>query len=554
MTIQILLLVLAILIPLSWAVRWFGGDAPVVSMVVSLSMAVWALFCLVVLRRGQFRLAIGLFLGAFHLLLVISYAGDGLQAKLSSQVLHSIGLLLAALLIGRRVLWLAVLTLGVAIALGTFTDLRAGRSEVWVLVPRVVLSFLVIALVLDRFATASREMLQRETLRAAELAETHRQLSHEMHQRERLQLALGAAERAQSAELLAAGLTHELNNVLAQAYAQLDASEQVVPDGRQVLQPLRLTIDQTSTRIARILRLVRRDEAPRERFCPDVMLRSLEPRLRAVLEPGVSLQLQLEAVGELDMVTTDLAQIVLTLFNNAAAAVDSSGSVTVRLSEHSRAGRRGCLITVSDDGIGMDAQKLAAVGQVLFSSLPQQDENATGLGLMTCRALAERYGGRLHLQSTLGAGTQAEVWLPGPHSISSPVSETEQSVEVDYSKVLLVDDDQDVCALLSLVLGKAGFQVDIAETAQTARQAHRNYGARQPMLVMDRNLPDGDGVSLLEEFASQSRGLVAVFSSVQALRAHERDRLAHVKMVELAKPYAPDRMVAALRELIGDVA
>lgn len=547
LTIQLLLLFIAVAIPVSWTIRLIGGDAPRLSMVTSLSMAAWAALCLLVLRGGRFRLAVGLFLGAFHLLLLIGYAGDGLQSKLSSQVLHSIGLLLAALLVGRRVLWLSLLTLALAITLGIWADLRAGRTEIWVVVPRVVFSFLVIALVLDRFATASRDMLLRERRRAEELAQTHLQLSHEMHRRERLQLALGAAERAQNAELLTAGLAHELNNVLAQIYARLDVAQQTLaPDGDVTLGALRDTIDQTSGRIASILRLVRRDDEPPERLRPHSVLQTLQPRLRAVLAASAELQLELAEVGELEVVATDLAQIVLTLFNNAATAVGQGGCVRVQLLDQPLEQRGGCLIKVSDNGPGMDASTLAQIGQTLFAS-PQQvgERSQSGLGLVTCRALAERYGGRLRLSSQPGSGTVASVWLP----YAQASTEDSEQIEVDHERVLLVDDDQDVCALLSLVLGKAGFQVDVAESVAAAREAQRGYGKRQPLLVMDRNLPDGDGVSLLEEFATHSRGLLAVFSSVQTLREHERERLGQIKLVELAKPYAPDRMVAALREL-----
>lgn len=547
LTIQLLLLFISIVIPVSWTLRLLGGDAPRLSMMTSLLMAGWSLLCLLVLRRGRFRQSVAMFLGAFHLLLLIGYAGDGLQSKLASQILHSIGLLLAALLVGRRTLWICLLIIGLAITLGVWADLRAGREQIWVAVPRVVFSFLVIAVVLDRFATASREMLQRERRRAEELAQTHQQLECEMHRRERLQLALGEAERAQNAELITAGLAHELNNVLAQVYARLDGVQQSLgPSAHPQLDDLRGTIDQASSRIARILELVRRDEEPRQRLQPELLLRELEPRLRAGLSPSVQLQLELGEVGQLEIVATDLAQMVLALFNNAAAAIGSAGRIVIRIESEPMEQRQGCLISVSDDGCGMAPDRLAAVGQTLFTS-PQNTATATssGLGLVTCRALAERYGGKLRLRSTPGIGTSAQVWLPYAYDSSSAAVE----VEVDANAVLLVDDDRDVCNLLALVLGKAGFRVDVADSVAAARQAQRSYGRRPPLLVMDRNLPDGDGVSLLEEFGAHSRGLLAVFSSVQTLREHERERLSQIRLVELAKPYAPDRMVAALKEL-----
>lgn len=542
--VQLLLLLLVIGIPLSWLLRWFSGEAPLVNMLASLSLACWAGGCLWLLRRGRFRVAVCLFLAAFHLLLWIGYAAAGLQAQYSSQVPHALGVLLAALLLGRRMLWWSLLAVLVAVALGVWRDLAEQRASVLAQVPRVLLGFLLVGVLLDRFAVVSREWLHRERRRAEELAATHAQLAHEMNERERLQHTVEQAELDQRTELLTAGLAHELNTVLAQCYAKLGHALEALPGQPQLL-ALRDSMDQAAGRIERVLALGRRKDSAPIQVMPQAVLTRLEPGLRACLPPRARLRLDLDPVPALAVAETDLAQVVRALVHNAAHALMPDGQVQIRLTVGPHQGRLGIVLVVTDDGLGMDAAQLRAVGKALFSPEAVAQPGNAGLGLVQTRMLVERYGGHLDVDSVPGAGTTVRVWWPGP----STQTDAPVNVQVDCSRVLLVDDDQDVCGLMSLVLTRAGFSVDVAETVEAARVARQRYGNRVPLVVMDRNLPDGDGVSLLEEFARCASGLHAVFSSVQALRDHERHRLAPINLVELNKPYAPERMVDALREL-----
>lgn len=78
----------------------------------------------------------------------------------------------------------------------------------------------------------------------------------------------------------------------------------------------------------------------------------------------------------------------------------------------------GLLLTVADSGRGMPPEQVCALfhdGAHLPVALPTANNarSGTGLGLPLCRAFVKRLNGTLTLESTLGEGTVARVWLPG---------------------------------------------------------------------------------------------------------------------------------------------
>ena len=82
-------------------------------------------------------------------------------------------------------------------------------------------------------------------------------------------------------------------------------------------------------------------------------------------------------------------------------------------------GRYICL-SVADDGIGMTPETLARAVEPFFTT--KAIGKGTGLGLSMVHGLAAQSGGQLTLESTLGKGTTATLWLPAvDHSrVESP--------------------------------------------------------------------------------------------------------------------------------------
>jgi len=104
----------------------------------------------------------------------------------------------------------------------------------------------------------------------------------------------------------------------------------------------------------------------------------------------------------------ELRQILLNLIQNAVRAMPQGGRLTLTV----RAGEAGTLcIAVCDTGCGIAAADLPLIFMPFFSRRAD-GQRGTGLGLAICKTLAERRGGRLSVQSTVGEGSCFELVLP----------------------------------------------------------------------------------------------------------------------------------------------
>jgi len=114
-----------------------------------------------------------------------------------------------------------------------------------------------------------------------------------------------------------------------------------------------------------------------------------------------------------------LRQIVINLLSNAVKFSDPGGAVRMLVEDRAR---DGFMLSVSDSGIGMrpeDIPKaLEPYGQVDASS--KRSQEGTGLGLPLAKALAEKHGGVLEIDSAIGKGTTVRICLPAARRVTAP--------------------------------------------------------------------------------------------------------------------------------------
>jgi signal transduction histidine kinase len=102
-----------------------------------------------------------------------------------------------------------------------------------------------------------------------------------------------------------------------------------------------------------------------------------------------------------------IRQVMLNLLNNAMQAMPAGGG---RIRVSTELTGESILIRVEDSGCGIPPEHLERIFEPFFTTKPPS--KGTGLGLSISRAIVERHGGTLRVESTPGRGTTFTVALP----------------------------------------------------------------------------------------------------------------------------------------------
>jgi PAS domain S-box-containing protein len=128
------------------------------------------------------------------------------------------------------------------------------------------------------------------------------------------------------------------------------------------------------------------------------------------LAAAASVELRLEAGGELPMVEADrsrIFQVIGNLVGNAVKFTAPGGRVTVRAT----AGPREVRFSVADTGVGIPGGNLPHIFDRYWRANPAE-RSGTGLGLAICKGLVEAHGGRIWAESAPGRGTTLYFTIP----------------------------------------------------------------------------------------------------------------------------------------------
>lgn len=144
-------------------------------------------------------------------------------------------------------------------------------------------------------------------------------------------------------------------------------------------------------------------------FDLDDTIQKLRQTLRAdLMARGASLT----ACGEMPVVHTDQGQMLQLLQNLVGNAIKYNRSPSPRVQISAVATAEGQEIQVADNGVGIEAEYLEEIFEPFRRLQTTAEFEGSGLGLATCRRIANRMGGRLTCQSTFGEGSVFTLLLP----------------------------------------------------------------------------------------------------------------------------------------------
>ncbi len=248
------------------------------------------------------------------------------------------------------------------------------------------------------------------------------------------------------------------------------------------------------------------------------------------------------------MVTGDtdrLTQVMTNLLSNAVKFSPEKASVEVAVAM--KDGR--VQVSVSDHGSGIPEEFRDRIFQK-FAQADSSDtrrKGGTGLGLNICKAIVEKHGGQIDFVSSPGAGTTFHFDLPEYHELSTVAAQVVEPRD-DRLRILVCEDDPDVARLIGMMLAQGDMDVEVAGSAQAAKEMLSK--SRYDAMTLDLNLPGQDGVSLIRELreSESTRDLPIVVISGRAQEGKSEFKGGAVGIVDwLDKPIDQDRLINVMK-------
>lgn len=239
------------------------------------------------------------------------------------------------------------------------------------------------------------------------LDERQRLLEAHEHQLKLAREGLAEAQVMSSVHSLAAGLAHDINNLL----QVIRLSAELLEDGQVrpgTVDTIARAVTQGTALANELSALKATGSEAHQPISVVEMLSDAQPVLARVLPLGTRLEIHADEVAEVPIMG-DIGQLRRALLNlvvNARDAISDRGRITLR----ARPRHGGVELSVEDDGKGMPSEVLDRIFEPFFTTKPQGE--GTGLGLAMVHACALNHGGTLTVESAEGHGTVIRLWLP----------------------------------------------------------------------------------------------------------------------------------------------
>jgi signal transduction histidine kinase len=375
-------------------------------------------------------------------------------------------------------------------------------------------------------------------------------VARDISQRRRAEQTLEEAQRLEIVGRMTGGMAHDFNNLLTVILGNLEiAAKRVRTDERatQALQVALGAVERGGHLIQQLLAFARRQPLQPRAISVSALIRKTMPLIKQAIGSQIEQQYRLAAVR--DWCLVDPAQLESALLNlaiNARDAMPNGGRLTIRTRlAQSDNGATEIEIAVTDTGTGMSTEVMAQAFQPFFTT--KEIGKGTGLGLSQVYGFIQQSGGKVSIDSKLGAGTTVTLRLAcaAEEAVSETNTGIARAVTGATRAVLLVDDEADVRATIAATLREHDYE--IMEAADGAAALDRLMsGAPIDLVICDVAMPGGvTGVEVARE-ARRLRPAVKVLLISGDPSAAAETAAGASEFARLSKPF---RQADLMREL-----
>lgn len=388
---------------------------------------------------------------------------------------------------------------------------------------------------------------------------------------------LSQAQMMDSIGNLAGGIAHDFNNVLSGITGTVSLLKhrlfrQRIEEGE--LEKFLNVIDESGKRAValtrQILSLSRKNEMSMEPADLNEILRHVYNFCFHSFEKNIDIQITChpeKAMAVIDSMR--LEQVLLNLCINAGDAMTvmrpenerRGGTLSIRIEKfpgsgitlpapvEAEVGRDYWVISVEDNGIGMDKKTAGRIFEPFFTTKPKG--KGTGLGLAMVYNIVHIHNGFINVTSEPGHGSVFRVYIPVSEQKTEQVDDIKNEIIPGKGKILVIDDEESICKTSKELLEYCGYEVTTECNAETAINIFKQRDRGFDCVILDLNMPGKNGLEVLRLLKEESPEAKILISS-GSISDEKMKALSDAGAAAfLIKPYTLESLTKAVYGVLG---
>src|SRR5579871_2444404 len=372
------------------------------------------------------------------------------------------------------------------------------------------------------------------------------------------------AQKFEAIGQLAGGIAHDFNNVVGAilGWAEIGIDQCVAnPQIADRFSRIKEQGERAASLTRELLAFARRQVLQPRIIDLNSAANGLVNFLDRVIGKDIELKIVTVPLDPVKADPTQIEQVIMNLCINARDAMPNGGRMVIetemvdldesycRFYPHVVSGRY-AVISVSDTGIGMDAETKERIFEPFFTT--KEAGKGTGMGLATVYGIVKQHGGFTHVYSEPGQGTLFRVYLPAtpnaeadkkPAALAPCSNQDSRGTEL----ILLAEDHESIREMARHALLQLGYRVLSAANGEEALQLAEH---EQPAIaVLDVVMPRLGGPATAARLVQRFPEMPVIFTSGYS---HDGAGLPVGKrgMTYLQKPYSPTALGKLVRGVL----
>jgi len=383
-------------------------------------------------------------------------------------------------------------------------------------------------------------------------------------EQKKLEAQILRTQRMDSIGTLAAGLAHDLNNVLTPIFMSAGIlRDELTPEIREsAIAAIENSARRGASLIKQVLTFARGLPGERELLQVEPLLRDMEKIMCETFPKSIAIKNATPGdVWPVSGDATQLHQVLLNLCVNARDSMPAGGTLEIgalneSLTESVYTGLQEVkpgdyvVLHVTDTGEGIPPEIIDKIFDPFFTT--KETGKGTGLGLSTVLGIVRSHHGFVTTASELDRGTTFRVYLPASRegAVKPANPETTRPRKGAGETILVVDDEAIICQTTKALLEGNGYRVLTAFHGGEALELYHAHKDEIKVVLTDLMMPVMDGFELVRHLAGLNTGLKIIATTGQAMEARRGELRSLGVKVLLYKPCEPKVVLAALRNAI----